>query len=153
MKMLKFVSKSPQKTIEFGKHLATRLQKGDVIALFGDLGSGKTTLVKGIAKGLKVKPSKVHSPTFTLMNCYEGKVPVYHFDLYRLDDIKEIDRLGCEEFFYDNGVSIIEWAEKLDRLLPAEYLEIKLKHKNVNERSLTLKAFGTRYTHLLKRLK
>ena len=150
MKTFRLVTKSVQETMRFGERLAKQLKAGDVVALFGDLGSGKTTLVKGIAKGLKVKTAQVNSPTFVLMNVYEGKLPIYHFDLYRLEDTKEIDRLGCDEFFYDKGIAIIEWAERLKELLPKEYLGIELTHKNEKERALTLTAHGERYLNLLR---
>ena len=152
MKTFRLVTKSVQETMRFGERLAKQLKAGDVVALFGDLGSGKTTLVKGIAKGLKVKTAQVNSPTFVLMNFYEGKLPIYHFDLYRLEDTKEIDRLGCDEFFYDKGIAIIEWAQRLKELLPKEYLGIQLTHKNEKERALTLTAHGERYRILLGEL-
>ena len=152
MKTLKFLSKSPQETTHFGQKLAKQFKSGDIIALFGDLGSGKTTLVKGIAQGLNVKSSQVNSPTFVLMNLYEGKLPIYHFDLYRLENTQDIDRLGCHEFFYDNGVAIIEWAERLKELLPQDYLAVHLNHITASERSLTLTAHGERYQSLLKTL-
>ena len=137
--------------MSFGQRLAKGLKSGDIIALYGDLGSGKTTLVKGIAKGLNVKTEDVNSPTFVLMNLYHGKLLIYHFDLYRLEDTKEINRLGCQEFFYDNGVSIIEWAERLKELLPKEYLGIELVHKNIHERVIKITAHGKRYETLLEK--
>ena len=153
MEVFKFESQNSEETVRFGERLAKYLKRGDIIALFGDLGSGKTTLVKGIAKGLKVKSKDVNSPTFTLLNCYEGKLAMYHFDLYRLDDVREIQRLGCEEFFYADGVSIVEWAERLKELLPKEYLGIELVHKNIHERVIKITAHGKRYETLLEKLK
>jgi tRNA threonylcarbamoyladenosine biosynthesis protein TsaE len=149
---MQFISNSEKETRSFGKHLAQALKAGDIIGLFGELGTGKTTLVKGIAQGLKVKRPSVHSPTFTLMNIYEGRLPLFHFDLYRLDDEKEIDRIGCNEFFYDAGVSVIEWAEKLGHLLPKEYLHIELKHKQDNQRILKISPRGERYRKIAGKL-
>lgn len=142
------ISGSAQETIKFARNLAKQLRPGDILCLFGDLGTGKTTFVKGIALGLKVKSSEVNSPTFVLMNIYEGRLPLYHFDLYRLDNIREISRLGYEEFFYNEGISVVEWAEKLGRLLPQEYLAIELTHQGENKRLITLKPHGKRYENI-----
>ena len=103
---------------EYGRKLGRALSSGTVIALIGDLGAGKTTLTKAIAKGLDVE-EHVTSPTFTLINEYEsGRLPLYHFDVYRIDDIDEMNMLGYEEYFYGNGVTVVEWADKTMELLP-----------------------------------
>lgn len=108
--------------------------------LFGDLGAGKTAFVKGMAQGLKLDPLKVHSPTFTLMNVYEGKLPLYHFDLYRIkaDDLFGI---GYEEFFYGKGVAAVEWSERLDHLVPEDYWKVELKHAGEDRRDIRV-SFG-----------
>ncbi|HBG61386.1 MAG: tRNA (adenosine(37)-N6)-threonylcarbamoyltransferase complex ATPase subunit type 1 TsaE [Omnitrophica WOR_2 bacterium GWF2_38_59] len=139
MKKIKLTTKSQQETMDFGEGFAKALKAGDIICLFGDLGSGKTTLVKGFAKGLLISPRKVHSPTFTLMNVYEGRnsLPIFHFDLYRIEDVKEIFALDYEEYLFGNGVAIIEWAEKLHDLMPGNYYSFELKHKSENERLIT----------------
>ena len=136
MKIFTFESQNSEETVRFGELLAKYLKRGDIIALFGDLGSGKTTLVKGIAKGSNVKTEDVNSPTFVLMNLYHGKLPIYHFDLYRLEDTKEIDRLGCQEFFYDNGVSIIEWADRIPEVSKRADVVIKMTRKDTNKREI-----------------
>ena len=145
MKIQKILSKSPEETIKFGEQLAKNFKGGDIVCFFGDLGSGKTTLIKGIAKGLKIRETKVSSPTFVLMNVYQGRLPLFHFDFYRLEDIEAISSIGYDEFLYDDGVSVIEWADRLDTYLPEEYLKIDLKHKKIDQREIQLTAKGTRY--------
>lgn len=134
-----------------GAKIAPLLKPGDVIGLFGNLGSGKTTFVKGLAQGLKVKPAKVSSPTFVLLNIYQGRLPVYHFDLYRLDGEQSIGGLGYEEFLYGNGVAVVEWAEKLKHLMPKEYLKIEILHKGEDKRLVRMQGYGKRYKDILKR--
>ena len=153
MRSVEFISNNERMTMAIGKQLAQSLHPGAIVALFGDLGSGKTTLVKGIAQGLKINKSKVNSPTFVLMNIYDGRLPLYHFDFYRLEDVKEISRIGCHEFFYGEGVCVIEWAERLGRLLPTEYLKIELQHKKENQRLLKFTTQGKRYHDLLGAMK
>jgi tRNA threonylcarbamoyladenosine biosynthesis protein TsaE len=147
MKSEKFISKGSEETKAFGKHLAKRLKGGDIICLFGDLGSGKTTLIKGIAAGLKIDPANVNSPTFVLMNIYEGRRPLYHFDLYRLEDLHGINSIGYEEFLYGQGVSVIEWADRLGEFLPGEYLRIEMDHKKLDERVIRLSAENRKFNY------
>lgn len=110
-----------------GKKIGAFLLPNDVIGLFGSLGAGKTTLIQGIAEGLQVK-DYVTSPTFIIINEYQGRLPFYHIDLYRLDEVKDVEELGIEEYFNRSGVCVIEWAEKLKELLPksAEKIEIEI---------------------------
>lgn len=136
----------------FGNHLARGLKSGDIICLFGDLGSGKTTLIKGVAEGLKIDQRKVNSPTFVLMNVYEGRLTLFHFDLYRLEDIQGIYSIGYDEFLYDDGVSVIEWADRLGMFLPEEYLKIEMKHKKPDERMIQLTAKGQRYQNVIEKI-
>ena len=111
---------------EYGLKLGRALSSGTVIALIGDLGAGKTTLTKAIAEGLEIK-EHVTSPTFTLINEYEsGRLPLYHFDVYRLDDIDEMEMLGYEEYFYGNGITVVEWADKISELLPEDATVIEI---------------------------
>ena len=100
-----------EETEEFGIKLGKSLKSGDIVCLNGDLGAGKTTLTKSIGLGLDVK-EYITSPTFTLINQYRGRLPVYHFDVYRLENVDELYDLGFDEYFYGNGVCIVEWAEK-----------------------------------------
>ncbi len=138
--------------MQWGKRLAAHLKPGDIVCLCGDLGSGKTTFVKGIAQGLKIKPDQVSSPTFVLMNAYEGRMPMFHFDLYRIEREGEILGLGYEEFLYGEGVAVVEWAERLGHLSPQEALRIEFVHQGGDERLINIAAMGQRYIELLKRL-
>ena len=152
MPPLTFTTDSREATMELGSRLARRLTAGSIVCLFGELGSGKTTFVKGMAKGLKISPVKVHSPTFVLMNIYEGKLPLYHFDFYRLDEIREIENIGYDEFFYGKGIAVVEWPQRMGNLLPAEYLQIELASKSENSRIIKMTAKGERYRDVLDRL-
>ncbi|MCR4337012.1 MAG: tRNA (adenosine(37)-N6)-threonylcarbamoyltransferase complex ATPase subunit type 1 TsaE [Candidatus Omnitrophica bacterium] len=145
-----FISQHPDETIQLGKRLAKYLRRGDIVCLEGDLGTGKTTLTKGIAQGLRVTSEYIHSPTFVLMNIYEGKIPLYHFDFYRLEDPHQIAAIGYEEFLYGRGVAVIEWAERLGELTPQARLEVKISHQGENSRKFEFFARGDRYQQLLK---
>lgn len=118
-----------EKAVEdFGKKLADQLQAGDIIALCGDLGTGKTTLTKAIAQGLGIK-SLITSPTFTIVQEYEeGRLPLYHFDVYRISDVEEMYELGYEEYFYGQGVCIIEWADLIAELIPKNAIVIHIEY-------------------------
>ena len=143
---------SVQDTIKFGEKLGKLLIAGDIIFLNGDLGAGKTTLSKSIGEGLGVQ-EYITSPTFTLINEYEGRLPLYHFDLYRLDSYEELEELGVEDYFYGNGVCLIEWAEKFSEDLPENRLEVWINRgKTDDERYIKLKAFGDRYKKLIEEL-
>lgn len=128
---------SETETIELGKQLAVSLQAGNTIALFGQLGSGKTCLTKGLGRGLGVT-SYITSPTFTIMHRYRGRLPVYHFDLYRLSGVDELYDIGFEEYISGDGVCIVEWAEKCLPLLPAERIDISLEALNEHDRKITV---------------
>lgn len=133
-------SNSVEETIEIGATLAKGLKKGDCIALVGELGSGKTVLTKGIAKGLGVKDVRyVNSPTFVIIKEYKGKIPLYHFDLYRIDHSSLLDSENYEEYLYGNGVTVIEWAKKIENLLPSKYIEVKLKVLGESKRKIEIK--------------
>jgi len=136
--LIEKISSSPEETKKFGSKLATNLKKGDVVALIGPLGSGKTCLVQGICAGLGVKEI-VTSPSFVIINQYPGRYWVYHFDLYRLKNKKELVDLGYEEFFYGSGICIIEWAEKIKKLLPKKRIEISLGIISKSERRIKVK--------------
>ncbi len=151
--MISFLSTKKEETIRFGARLAKLLKKGDIVCLFGDLGSGKTTFTKGIAKGLGIKEALVNSPTFVLMNEYDGKIPLFHFDLYRVDNTKEISAIGYEDFFYDNGITVVEWADKLGELLPKDYIKVEFSHKNENKRGIRCSAVGRRAKDIIAGLK
>ncbi len=128
-----------ESTIKLGRKLSNTLSKGDVIALYGDLGSGKTTFTKGIGEGLGVKdPRHINSPTFVLIKEYQGRLPIYHIDLYRLDNLQDIEDIAIEEYIYGDGVAIIEWAEKINRLLPKKHIAVKFKVKGQTERDIEI---------------
>ena len=133
-------TKGEEETIKLGEKIAKGLKPGDLVALSGDLGAGKTTLVKGIAKGLGVKDYRhVNSPSFVLVKEYKGKTPLYHFDIYRLNNLKDIEDIGYEDYLGGRGVVVIEWAKKMGRILPKKYLGISLKIKNHNQRIINIK--------------
>jgi tRNA threonylcarbamoyladenosine biosynthesis protein TsaE len=136
---------SVKKTLEFGERLAHTLQGGDVLALTGDLGAGKTLITRGIALGLGITAEQVTSPTFTLIQTYEGRLPVIHVDLYRLEDPSAILQLGLEDYFTAKNIVIIEWADRFIQTLPPDYLEIHLEHGDTETtRSMTIRATGPR---------
>jgi tRNA threonylcarbamoyladenosine biosynthesis protein TsaE len=124
------VSNSIEQTLQIGFTLGKLIQPGDVITLSGDLGAGKTTLTKGIAKGLGINTS-VSSPTFTIIKEYtEGNLPLYHFDLYRLGENAIDEDLGYDDYIYGNGVCVIEWSQYIEELLPTNRLNIVVTHKD-----------------------
>ena len=119
------VASSPEETAAAGEQLAARLGPGDVVALTGELGAGKTCFVQGLARGLGVAGG-VTSPTFVLVNHYRGRLPVYHLDAYRTGSLTELVDLGLEEMLHGDGVTVIEWADKLLPLLPARTIHVHL---------------------------
>ena len=137
--MTTITTHSQEETAAVGRRLAPTLNAGSVLLLVGDLGAGKTALVRGLAEGLGVAPDEVSSPTFTLMQEYRGgRVPLIHVDLYRLNDAREIDELGLEELGL-NAVLAIEWAEKLPRPF-SDAVEVRIDHGDGDERRLTIAA-------------
>ncbi|MBI5328549.1 MAG: tRNA (adenosine(37)-N6)-threonylcarbamoyltransferase complex ATPase subunit type 1 TsaE [Deltaproteobacteria bacterium] len=136
-----FHTSSPEDTMELGRKIGEGLKAGDVVALAGELGAGKTLFTQGLVKGLDVK-GYVKSPSFTIVNKYEGRLAVYHLDLYRLGGVNEIYELGIEEYLYGGGVVIIEWAEKAYALLPSVYLLIKFFYTGENTRKIEIRRIG-----------
>lgn len=130
-------SASPETTMEIGRRIGACLRKGDILALQGTLAAGKTTITKGIALGLGISED-VTSPTFTLISEYEGKIPLYHMDVYRLDSPESFIDLGVEELLYGNGVCVIEWSEKVMSELPGSTIVIKIEMISPSERSITV---------------
>lgn len=133
-----------------GLKLGSLLEKGDVICLNGNLGAGKTTLTKSIAKGMGIY-DYITSPTFTIINEYYGNLNLYHFDTYRLDNLDEASYLYFDEYFYGNGVCVIEWADKIKELLPEDYLELNITGSG-NIRKIEFNSIGKRSESLLKDL-
>lgn len=135
--MEKIITHSEQETIEKGKQFSQRLKIGDVVALFGDLGSGKTRFAKGISLGLGVK-EHVTSPTFVVVNEHlDGRIPLYHFDFYRLRTIAELQEIGFDEYIYGDGVCVLEWADMIQEKLPPKRYDIHLS-LGVNEQERTI---------------
>lgn len=149
-----FISNNPEKTVCLGIELGNLLQAGDLIAINGTLGAGKTSLIKGIAKGLK-SPDIVTSPTFSIINEYSSTVPIFHFDLYRINKLEDIEELGYEEYFYSQGVTLIEWAEIIISYLPEELLliNIYMDLNNISTRKISFEPKGERYKKIVKELK
>ena len=140
-------------TKEFGESLGRVLKKSDILCLNGDLGAGKTTLTKSIGIGLGVD-EYITSPTFSLINEYRGNIPVYHFDVYRLENVDELDDLGFDEYFFGEGVCIIEWADKIEKMLPKEIIVLDIeKGETVDKRIVSISGKGNRYKEVLEEMK
>ena len=123
---MEYTSNSPQETFALGKRLGEQAKPGEVYCLDGDLGVGKTIFTQGFAAGLGID-EPVNSPTFTILQSYEeGRLPFYHFDVYRIGDISEMDEIGYEDCFYGDGVSLIEWADLIREILPDHYTQITI---------------------------
>jgi tRNA threonylcarbamoyladenosine biosynthesis protein TsaE len=141
-------TEAPEQTMKLAEKLAHYLQEGNLILLEGDLGAGKTTFTKGLAKGLGVTRN-VNSPTFTIIKEYQGeKLPLYHMDVYRLGE--SMEDLGFDEYFEGNGVTVVEWAHLIEDQLPLSRLEIELYHREGDKREICLKAKGSEYIDLCK---
>ena len=140
-------------TRTFGRRLGALLFPKAVVALVGQLGAGKTHLTRAIAEGLGVSDGRiVTSPTFVLIQEYEGRLPIYHFDAYRLAGPEPFADLGAEEYFAGDGVSLVEWADRVESCLPAEHLRIELTTTGETSRAVRLMPHGRRYEELLERL-
>jgi tRNA threonylcarbamoyladenosine biosynthesis protein TsaE len=147
------VTESAEATEELGRRLALLLAPGDFVALVGDLGAGKTRFVRGVVRGAGVDPAiAVTSPTFTLLNIYSGRIPIYHFDLYRLSGDDDVAALGFDEYFAGNGAALVEWAERLDEELPVERLEIVFSYLDDDRRRLEFHPRGERFAVLVETL-
>ncbi len=123
--MTKLISGSFEETINTGKKIGAKLQPGDIVCMEGDLGAGKTSLTKGIALALHI-PDEITSPTYTLISEYYGTCPLYHMDLYRIDSIDEFEMLGAEDLLFGNGISVIEWSERIEDYLPEDKKIIRI---------------------------
>jgi tRNA threonylcarbamoyladenosine biosynthesis protein TsaE len=141
---------SPRHTDRLGRAIGSALHGGESLALYGPLGSGKTALVRGIAAGLGTSDA-VSSPTFVLLHEYRGRLPLAHVDLYRLNSSKEVDSIGLDDYFSGSTVVVIEWADKAPGILPPDRLEIQLRHRTVQSRSIRLMATGPLSAALLAR--
>jgi tRNA threonylcarbamoyladenosine biosynthesis protein TsaE len=146
-------TKSAFETIRIGRSIGRHLRSGDVVALVGELGTGKTQFIKGLAAGAGVgRPTYISSPSFTLINEYPGRVPFYHLDLFRLEQEKEAEDLGLEDYFQSGGIVAIEWADKIPSLLPKEMFLIYFAYTGTNTRTLEITGKGTRYLNLVDQI-
>jgi tRNA threonylcarbamoyladenosine biosynthesis protein TsaE len=137
-----FISSSAGETESFGRKFAGTVKPGDVLALAGDLGSGKTQFVKGLAEALGAR-TKATSPTFTLIHEYSGgRLSVYHFDFFRIEDKQSAERLGLDEYFFGDGVSVVEWADRFPELIPENAHWISFETKSETERGITVSENG-----------
>jgi tRNA threonylcarbamoyladenosine biosynthesis protein TsaE len=150
---LEILSRSPAQTRRWGKRLGELVRGGEVIGLKGELGSGKTCFVRGLARGLEVAPEAwIRSPTFTLINEYHGRLPLYHVDLYRISQPAELAGLDLEEYLFGDGVCAVEWFDHLPPGEVEERLEVEFFHAGRAERRLVFSARGHYYRELLGRL-
>ena len=148
--MVKIYLEDENKTKEIGYKLGKLLTPGSVICLIGDLGAGKTTMTQSLAKSLEVD-DYITSPTFTIVNEYDGKMPLYHFDVYRIGSSDEMYDIGYEDYINGEGVCIIEWANLIEDILPDEYLRIELKYKDMS-REMILNPVGEKYEKIVEEL-
>lgn len=148
--MLKYNTECAEETSKIGEQLGRLLVKGSIVCLSGDLGAGKTAFTKGIAAGLGVT-DYVTSPTYTIINEYEGRLPVYHFDVYRLNDVEEMHELGYEEYFFGDGVVVVEWADIVKEVIPRERLWITiLNTRGDDTREIIIEPTGEVYDNIVK---
>ena len=146
MKQVQIIeSFSPEDTLELGRKMGREASPGEVYTLIGDLGVGKTVFTQGIADGLEIDES-ICSPTFTIVQVYEeGRMPFYHFDVYRIGDIEEMDEIGYEDYFYGEGLCMIEWSNLIEEILPPAYKEITIEKdlkKGFDYRKITIREIG-----------
>jgi tRNA threonylcarbamoyladenosine biosynthesis protein TsaE len=151
--MVSVVTHGETETVALGESLGRLLRPGDFVALFGELGSGKTRFAQGVALGAGVDPkTRVTSPTYTIMNEYQGTFPLYHFDLYRLAGDTDIVELGFEDYFYGQGICLVEWAERLVSELPDEHLKVSFNYEVNDTRRIVFEWNGDRYREILQGL-
>jgi tRNA threonylcarbamoyladenosine biosynthesis protein TsaE len=150
--MLTFSAGDEQATQLFGTALAKAVKPGNTIALVGPLGAGKTTLVRALAVGLGVAERNVSSPTFVMLQQYEGRVPIYHFDAYRVSSLEEFLDLGSDEYFHAGGVAIVEWANRVPEGLPDDRLTIQIEITGAESRTFAVEASGPESAATLERL-
>jgi tRNA threonylcarbamoyladenosine biosynthesis protein TsaE len=136
--MEQYTSQSEEETMDIAQEFAKKVKEGDVICLYGNLGAGKTRFVRGFVRHFGLSGDEVSSPTFTIINEYEGVIPVYHFDCYRLKHVQEALEFGTEEYFFGDGVCIVEWPEKISEILPPDIKKITIETTNKNERKITI---------------
>jgi len=145
---------SGEETISLGQRLGARLQEGDVVALAGDLGSGKTWFTKGLALGLGVPPGEVvTSPSFALMNAYEGRCTLFHIDVYRLETVSDFLDAGLDDYLHGSGVAVMEWADRWPEVLPERHLKVLIAILNEHSRKITLSGSHPEAMRILREIK
>ncbi|MCB2306334.1 tRNA (adenosine(37)-N6)-threonylcarbamoyltransferase complex ATPase subunit type 1 TsaE [Clostridium estertheticum] len=147
---MEYIVTTVDETYKIGELIGSLVNSGDIICLIGDLGTGKTHLTKGIAKGLDIKDN-ITSPTFTIVNEYTGRLKLYHFDVYRVNDPDEIEAIGFDEYIFSDGVSVIEWANYIEEIIPPNKLTItieKLPELCDNYRKITIEYSDKRYDYV-----
>lgn len=149
LESLEIITSSSAETERVGERLAPLLHAGDLIAFCGDLGAGKTTFVKGLARGMGAT-NLVSSPTFVIMHIYEGRLPIYHFDAYRLQNSTDLLNIGAEEYIGTDGVACIEWSERVKELIPEDCLRLELGYFETEKRKLTFKGTRGRGVEIIK---
>ena len=148
------LTRSPRQTMSWGSSLGRLLKRGEIIALIGELGAGKTCFVRGVAQGLEVgKKAWIRSPSFTLINEYHGRLPVYHIDLYRVEGRAQLEGLNLREYLYSDGVSLIEWFDHLPADEFEEFLEVRIAYVDSARRKLTFTPYGERYEKIIEGLR
>lgn len=151
--MFSVITAAPEQTWRIGELLGRALGPGDIVCLYGDLGSGKTNFSYGIALGLEVDARYITSPTFAFVNEYRGRTQLYHIDLYRIKDPEELENIGFEHYLAGSGVTVIEWADRAEEALPAARLSVYLTHVDDRSREIGFLAEGERYKNLLEALR
>jgi tRNA threonylcarbamoyladenosine biosynthesis protein TsaE len=148
------ITKSDQETIELGYKLGTCLAEGDVVALVGELGSGKTWITKGIARGVGISPNTViTSPTFALVNEYQGRATLFHMDIYRLGSLPELLSAGIEEYLYGGGIAVLEWADRWPEILPEHTVRVQLSILDDHSRRISLSGDHARASTIIEAVK
>jgi tRNA threonylcarbamoyladenosine biosynthesis protein TsaE len=148
------ISNSPEETLYIGEIIGSLLERGDIVAMMGELGAGKTCLTQGIARGIGVPDSyRVTSPTFTLINEYPGRMPLFHLDTYRLAGSQDLADMGYEEYFFSDGVVVIEWAEKIKDILPEGSIVLRIDYINDNARRIELSGNKSKIDQICNALK
>ena len=148
------ISQSPHETMQIGALIGAILEPGDIVALIGELGAGKTCLTQGLARGLDVPDGfQITSPTFTLINEYPGRVRLVHLDTYRLNGVQDLVEMGYEDYFFDENVVVIEWAEKIKEVLPDSTVYIKMAYIEENCRSIDISGNRDKCEKLINALK
>jgi tRNA threonylcarbamoyladenosine biosynthesis protein TsaE len=148
---MNFITNTVEETIELGEKIGRSLKPGDIVCIDGDLGSGKTHLTKGIALGLGIG-EHITSPTFNIVNEYEGRIKLYHFDVYRVNDPDEIAAIGFDEYIFSDAVSVIEWSDYIKELIPDDHIQINISNESITRRNINIRFFGKRYDNIKEAL-